>query len=512
MQTLHPGTTLHYGAYRIKKVLGKGGFGITYLAEDVHLGRLVAIKEFFPKAFCDRDEATSQVSLGTKNTAQFVKKLKGKFLKEACKIANLEHPGIIRIYSAFEENNTAYYVMEYVEGGSLAEIVKAHGPLKEDKALMYIEKVAEALGYLHSLKINHLDVKPANIMIRKKDDSPILIDFGLSKQYDSEDRETSSMLAAFSHGFAPMEQYREGGVSEFFPQTDLYALGATLYYALSGVVPPQAIQLYDEDLTFPAQIPPRLIVPISKAMAPRRRDRHSKVEDFIHELNAGASTSPKKEITDSQTDTTIIRAKLSSSHSKSDVIGKKSQIKGHEFVDLGLPSGVKWATCNVGAFSPGEYGNYYAWGETSPKSTYKDINSLTRYKTKYELQSSGVIKTSGGLRGRHDAAQTNWGGSWRLPTKGELEELKAKCRWTWTVCEGKRGYKVVGPNGRSIFLPAAGSRYESKLDYSDSIGYYWTATLDDDAYRANLLYFTRFRKRIETGDRGFGCSIRPVAD
>lgn len=244
----------------------------------------MAIKEFFPKDFCDRDETTGHVTLGTKNTAELVNRLKSKFLKEARNIAKFDHPNIIRIYAAFEENNTAYYVMEYIEGESLLSIVKKNGPLPEKRALGYIEKVGEALEYVHARKINHLDIKPANIMVRMSDDTPILIDFGLSKQYDSEGNQTSTMPPGFSHGFAPIEQYNEGGLKGFSPQTDLYSLAATLYYILSGVVPPQATRLVDDNLAFPALIPTHLVGTISKAMATRRRNRYETVDNFLSNI------------------------------------------------------------------------------------------------------------------------------------------------------------------------------------------------------------------------------------
>lgn len=285
MQTLSSGYTFQHGSYRIEKVLGQGGFGVTYLATDLNLQRHVAIKEFFPKDFCERDETTSHVTLGTKNTAEFVNRLKSKFLKEARNIAKFDHPNIIRIFAAFEENNTAYYVMEYIEGESLSSMVKERGPLPEKQALGYIEKVGKALEYVHARKINHLDIKPANIMVRRSDDTPILIDFGLSKQYDSDGNQTSTMPPGFSHGFAPLEQYNEGGVKDFTPQTDIYSLAATLYYILSGVVPLQATRRNDEELTFPDLIPQRLVAPISKAMSPGRKDRHSEVRQFIREIS-----------------------------------------------------------------------------------------------------------------------------------------------------------------------------------------------------------------------------------
>ncbi|MDO4335843.1 MAG: protein kinase [Bacteroidales bacterium] len=281
---LNKGAMLHHSTYRIEKVLGQGGFGITYLATDMNLDRLVAIKEFFPKDYCDRDATTSHVSVGTQNALDFVVRLKAKFLKEARNIARLDHPGIIKIHAAFEENNTAYYVMDYIEGMSLSDMVRQSGPLSEWRALYYIEKVAKALEYIHARKINHLDVKPANIMVRASDDNPILIDFGLSKQYDSEGNQTSTTPTGISHGYAPMEQYTDGGVKEFSPQTDLYSLAATLYNILSGATPPQATKLIDEDLTFPASIPQRLVNPISKAMSPGRKQRHDSVETFIREI------------------------------------------------------------------------------------------------------------------------------------------------------------------------------------------------------------------------------------
>ena len=283
--SLRINATLRGGTYRIDRVLGQGGFGITYLATDLSLDKPVAIKEFFPKDFCDRDATTSHVTLGTTNTSELVSKLKAKFLKEAKNIAKFNHPNIIKIFAAFEENNTAYYVMEYIEGVSLSEMVKREGCLAADVALNYISQIGSALDYVHSFRINHLDVKPANIMVRKSDNCPILIDFGLSKQYDSIGHQTSTTPVGISHGFAPGEQYRAGGVREFSPTTDEYSLAATLYFILSGVVPPEATKLIEEDLIFPDSIPTDYITPISKAMSSARKDRYPTVRDFVSALS-----------------------------------------------------------------------------------------------------------------------------------------------------------------------------------------------------------------------------------
>lgn len=284
MQHLQPNTTLQGGKYKIERVLGQGGFGITYLATDVALDRKVAIKEFFPKDYCDRNGSTSHITIGMESAAEFVQKLKAKFLKEVRNIAKLDHPGIIRIHAAFEENNTAYYVMDYIEGENLAEMVQRNGSLPEQRAVSYIEKVGEALQYIHARHINHLDIKPANIMVRREDDRPILIDFGLSKQYDTEGQQTSTTPTGISHGYAPMEQYNDGGVKEFSPQTDIYSLAATLYFLLSGVTPPQATKLVDEELTFPQSIPANLIAAISKGMATARKQRYDAVDKFLAEI------------------------------------------------------------------------------------------------------------------------------------------------------------------------------------------------------------------------------------
>ena len=301
---LKPGALLRHDTYRIERILGQGGFGITYLATDLSLDRFVAIKEFFPKDYCDREESTSHITVGTSSNVELVSRLKAKFLKEARNIAKFDHPGIIKIHTAFEENNTAYYVMDYIEGNNLNEIVKSSGPLSESKAVNYITQVGDALDYIHKHNVNHLDIKPANIMIRKSDDRPILIDFGLSKQYDNEGNQTSTTPTGISHGYAPMEQYKVGGVSEFSPQTDVYSLAATLYYLMSGKIPPHATDLIEESISFPAGFPMNLRNAISKAMASARKNRHESILKFVSEI---------KTVEESE-DTQIIQMPTSNNH------------------------------------------------------------------------------------------------------------------------------------------------------------------------------------------------------
>ena len=188
-----------------------------------------------------------------------------------------------------------------------------------------------------------------------------------------------------------------------------------------------------------------------------------------------------------------------------------NQINNHEYVDLGLPSGLKWATCNVGAIAPEDYGYYFAWGEVEPKTTYNwdtykyyDDSNLTKY-------TSNDSKTV--LDPEDDAATVNWGGAWRMPTKAEQDELRNNCTWDWTTQNGVNGYKVTGPNGNSIFLPAAGYMDEGNLNGDGSWGYYWSSSLITDY--PNYAYGVNFNSGIVGwgfNNRYYGLAVRPVCE
>lgn len=155
----------------------------------------------------------------------------------------------------------------------------------------------------------------------------------------------------------------------------------------------------------------------------------------------------------------------------------------HEYVDLGLPSGTLWATCNIGADSPEEYGSYFAWGETTPKvvynwSTYKWCKGSENSLTKYCIESNyGTVDSKTELDPDDDAAYVNWGSSWRMPTIEQQKELINNCTWTWTTQNGVNGCLVTGPNGKHIFFPASGSRWDESLEYASVWGRYWSRTL-----------------------------------
>ena len=332
---LQSGTLLQGGKYRIEEVLGQGGFGITYLAVQTNLkNRKVAVKEFFLKEHCERDASTSYVSMGTSGSKDLVLKFKNKFIKEAETIAEMDNPHIVRIHDVFEENGTAYYVMEYLSCGSLSDRIPSGG-LPESEAVGYIRQVADALSYIHENKILHLDIKPSNILFRKADEA-VLIDFGISKHYDeSGGSQTSSTPVGISEGYAPTEQYEREGISSFSASTDIYSLGATLYCLLSGHRPPKASIVLNDGLPpLPSSVSASTRVAVETAMSPKRKDRPQSVEDFLELLDTPVVTVSDEEtmVVDSSSEESDGSSSAKSETSESSS-GSKSK---------GLSRGVKW--------------------------------------------------------------------------------------------------------------------------------------------------------------------------
>ena len=280
MQHLHTNTTLQGGKYRIERVLGQGGFGITYLAVQTSLERNVAIKEFFMKGFCSRDN-----TMLTTGNIKLVEQCRKKFIKEARNLARLSHPNIIGVIDVFEENETVYYVMPYLTGGSLEDYVKTHGPLSESEAMKYVKQIASALKYMHEEQnICHYDVKPANILLDNKGNA-VLIDFGISKNYDASGHETTTTPIGMSEGFAPIEQYQQN-VEEFSPVSDVYALGATLYFLVHGKRPVSAVnRASGTELMISEQLAQEIKDVINASMQVSKRERAKSVDVFLKEVS-----------------------------------------------------------------------------------------------------------------------------------------------------------------------------------------------------------------------------------
>ena len=280
MQHLQPNTTLQGGKYRIERVLGQGGFGITYLAVQTSLERNVAIKEFFMKDFCSRDN-----TMLTTGSTKLVEQCRKKFVKEARNLARLSHPNIIGVIDIFEENDTVYYVMPYLTGGSLEDYVKKHGTLSESESMKYVRQIASALKYMHEEQhICHYDVKPANILLDKKGNA-VLIDFGISKNYDANGHETTTTPIGMSEGYAPIEQYQQN-VEEFSPVSDVYALGATLYFLLHGKRPVSAVhRASGTELMMSEELSQEIKDIINASMMVSKRERAKSVDVFLKDAS-----------------------------------------------------------------------------------------------------------------------------------------------------------------------------------------------------------------------------------
>src|SRR4051812_9838425 len=226
------GTKLHGGIYSVGRVLGQGGFGITYLGADVRARRPVAIKEFFP--FGSTRRGVEVQPFGGLKAPDF-EHARERFLDEARILARFDHPGIVDVYGTFEENGTAYMVMELLRGTTLASLVEERGALPEAEAVGYAVRVGEALEAIHRAGLLHRDIKPDNIMLAD-DGRVVLIDFGTARAFAA--GKTGRMTTLVTPGYAPLEQY--GAEARFGPFTDVYALGATLYHLLTGRMPAAA--------------------------------------------------------------------------------------------------------------------------------------------------------------------------------------------------------------------------------------------------------------------------------
>ena len=286
---LKTGTVLR-GTYRIDGHLSSGGFGNTYVATHILFGSKLAIKEFFMKGVNQRLDNTCGVRVSnSENVDEFNHQLE-KFKKEACRLHDLDNKNIVKVHDLFEENGTAYYVMDYIDGEDLRNLLeRIQRPMNEDEVMKILPQVLNALHEVHTKKMWHLDLKPANIMVDKSG-TVKLIDFGASKQFDYSHGGVTSSAVAYTNGFAPIEQM-ERNQKNFGPWTDFYALGATLYNLLSNNKPPLPSDINDDrtddkhlSLPMSSSVSDKLKDLLLWLMTPNRLDRPQSVAEINKQL------------------------------------------------------------------------------------------------------------------------------------------------------------------------------------------------------------------------------------
>ena len=292
---LRVGTILH-GTYRIDRYLSSGGFGNTYVATHIDFDETYAVKEFFMKGVTQRDGNNTTVSVSNREKVAEFNGQREKFKKEARRLRKLNNQHIVRVHDLFEENGTAYYIMDYIDGENLKErLARTQQPLKESDVEKIIPQVLDALSEVHSKNIWHLDLKPANIMVDRQG-TVKLIDFGASKQFDvQKGGATTSTAVSYTNGYAPREQM-EQSYEKFGPWTDFYALGATVYNLLTNQRPPMPTDIDDdrsEDkhlaLPLPSEISQKMRQLILWLMKTDRLERPvsvQKIKEFMDETES----------------------------------------------------------------------------------------------------------------------------------------------------------------------------------------------------------------------------------
>ena len=317
---LKPETCLHNKCYKIICHIGQGGFGITYLAEETgylkstgfgeqyvankNPGKVV-VKELYFDDFCSRDSDTGLVYITNTNKKVEFEKLVNKQLEEGRILKNLSHQNIVNTLDIFRENDTAYMVLEYIDGINIEEMVQKEGKFSLEKASGYIKEILTAVSYIHEKKVLHLDVTPGNILIQKSDDRAILIDFGTSQTYGNDNHieaATSKLVVGIKKHYAPFEQSDIDNLKEFDATFDTYAIGATFYFMLTGTPPPIASLVLSgmKEIEPPSSenssVNPATDALILKALSPQYPNRFKSAAELADSLDQAITNIQKNTI------------------------------------------------------------------------------------------------------------------------------------------------------------------------------------------------------------------------
>ena len=536
--------------YTLQRHIGTGGMAEVWYAEN-KIGKKAAVKLLLPK-LCDDDN------------------VKSRFLTEAKVMVELNHPNIRQVYDYGDIDGRPAIVMEYLDGDDLKTKLKLGQRFKEVDLKRWWNQLVSALNYTHQKGIVHRDIKPGNIFVDREGNIKLL-DFGIAKVRESISRtQTSQKLGTLMY-MSP-EQVKDSKHIDY--RTDIYSLAVSFVHLITGKRP------YDSDTSSDFEISEQIVykpldlngLPTSwraflgpylekeaqkrPALRPFEAVTPSPIDDADDEtevsghsagsaknhLSGTSSLQPSHNgpapLSPTPNDkpkpktglwlglglgiAAVVAFILFFSKPKHQMIDVPDSVAGHDFVDLDLPSGTLWATCNVGASNPEGYGNYYAWGETSTKSTYHmesykyssmgtfwDSN-LTKYCNDSKYGNNGFTDNLTELQSGDDPAVANWGSGWYTPTEAQWEELLMNTTKQWTMENNVKGFLFTSKkNGQTLFLPAAGCAPE--LGDAGSSGYYWSRSLyASGSYGAWCLYFNSDNCGVTHLNRCNGISVRPV--
>ena len=559
--------------YRIVRQLGQGGMGSVWLAEDTQLdGKLFAIK-MLPSILVANQRAYNQLK------------------SEALVSMKLVHSNIVQI-RAFEENNgNPFLVMDYIRGKSLDNCLVDWGILNSDEVVALLEHVAEALDYAHSKGVVHRDVKPGNIIVAE-DGTPYVLDFGIAREIQETMTFMTGKMSSGTLMYMSPEQLHGAPPNKF---QDIYSFAAMAYECLTGRAPFCRGQIeYQIDHDDPAPLsgdiaiassvmaglakkpddrpkscvavlegncekrekelgvrsqesgvrevwPGRRPLRAAKSLEACERPREPRIKFFVKLAAIGllalgliggiCCLLGKKESKESNDKFEVIE----DSNDKIEVIEESNE--KFEVIEDGMvqlwEGGPYWASKNIGAKKPEDYGYYFWWGDTVGYkqvdgkwvSSDGSIPNFVFWHDNYKISTYGKGISSGlkrwieekngtdVLTSNHDAARAHWKGSWRMPTKDEFDNLVKKCDWTWTTRNGKNGYVVSGRGdyaSKSIFLPAGGRGENDSLIAAGSHGCYWSSVPDSVSLNAWYLYFDSGDHSTDDSWRDNGRSVRPV--